>query len=51
LGVRGVSGISCYDQSDSRSAPTLPKPSSTPESEVHEANSCSTSTSSNFDRT
>ncbi len=41
----------CYDQSDSRSAPTLPKPSSTPESEAHEASSCSTSTSSNFDRT
>ena len=39
---RGASGTSCYDQSDSRSALTLPKPSSTPECEVHEAYSCST---------
>lgn len=46
-----ISGSSCYDQSDSRSAATLPKPSSAPESEAHEANSCSTSTSSHFDRT
>ena len=45
------SGTSCYDQSDSRSASTLPKPSAALESEAHEASSCSTSTSSNFDRT
>ncbi len=39
-GGYSVAGTSCYDQSDSRSASTLPKPSFPTESDAPKANSC-----------